>query len=381
MTNILGRAGAETQVKHLARGLAREGDEVTVACLRDAKTDIEAMRRDGVTVVELRANDRWTRPLALPKLARLARRADVVNAHTWDATLYGRLAALVSRRPVVVTEHSGSRDFQVARGGGKRGHWIALHNRLLDPFTYAVAAVARLQIPMLTSEGVSPEKIVFVPNGVPIDALRAASDGGPTRQELGIPRDATVVMQIGRLAPRKNQRATLDLVARLRTDLGDVRAVFVGEGSAHNRERIEGQAQEMGAHWAHFLGGRSDIPSILALADLVVLPSLREAMPMALLEAMAVGVPQVATDVGDVGYVLRTTGAGISVPVDDAEAFFDVVHQVLTDDALYGRLAENARASRHFDAETMTRRYSCLFDAAIAGEPVSTLRLSSEPPR
>ena len=115
-----------------------------------------------------------------------------------------------------------------------------------------------------------------------------------------------------------------------------------------------------------------NVPGLLAISDLAVLPSSGEAMPMAILEAIALGVPVVATDVGDVGSILRQTGAGICVPVDDAEAFSSACHEVLHDQALHERLAAAATAARErIDAETMVRRYEQLFGAVVAPEAES----------
>jgi glycosyltransferase involved in cell wall biosynthesis len=99
-----------------------------------------------------------------------------------------------------------------------------------------------------------------------------------------------------------------------------------------------------------------------------VLPSSGEALPMVVLEAIAVGTPMVATDVGDVGTVLRATGAGISVPADDAEAFYRACLDVLGDAELRRRLTDSAGGAReHIDAPTMVGRYERLFGSILSG--------------
>jgi L-malate glycosyltransferase len=94
-------------------------------------------------------------------------------------------------------------------------------------------------------------------------------------------------------------------------------------------------------------------------------------MPMILVEAMAVGVPVVGTDVGDVRSILEGAGAGIAVPSDDFEAFYEACRNVLSDSDLHRRLAERAReGSRSFDSEVMADRYEALFEAAVDDQPV-----------
>lgn len=362
----LRRAGAENALVHLAVGLAERGHEVTVATMLGHGRDPAPLSAAGVRLVDLGADGRLGKLLTLPRLTRLAREADLVHCGLWDMTLWGRLAAIIARRPVTVSEQTPGREFEVASGGARRARWVSIHNRLLAPFTYAVGACGRWQIDLLEQEGVGREKVLHIPNGVPIDELRTRRPGDVTRADLGIPDDARVVVHVARFEPQKNQRATIDAVAALRADLGDVRVLFPGDGG--ERPELERYAGRIGARdWALFLGVRSDVPALLRLADLAVLPSFGEGLPVALVEGIAAGVPTVATDVGDVRWVLETTGAGLCVPPGSQVAFEAACRDVLTDVALRERLAARARASRDFDASTMVDRYEALFEAAIEG--------------
>ena len=351
---------------HLAVGLAERGHDVTVGTMVGHGRDPDSLLAAGVRLVDLGATGRLDKLLVLPRLVRLARKADLVHCGLWDVTLWGRLAAIIARRPVTVSEQTPGREFEVASGGARRAHWVSLHHRLLAPFTYAVGACGRWQIDLLEQEGVGREKVLHIPNGVPIDELRTRRPGDVTRADLGIPEDARVVIHVARFEPQKNQRATIDAVAALRAELGDVRVVFLGDG--RERPEIERYAERIGAlDWALFLGVRSDVPALLRLADLAVLPSFGEGLPVALVEGIAAGVPTVATDVGDVRWVLETTGAGLCVPSRSQADFETACRDVLTDASLRGRLADRARASRDFDASTMVDRYEALFEAAIEG--------------
>ncbi|MBX5468687.1 MAG: glycosyltransferase family 4 protein [Thermoleophilaceae bacterium] len=363
--------GAELQLKHLAIGLARRGYEVTLACMDRLYADPAPFEEAGVRPISLERGGRLERMLAIPLLVRLAREADLVHCTMWDASLWGRLAGIVARRPVIVADHATDRSVQTARDGSSRRHAIALHYRLLDRFTYATVACASTQLELLESEGVRRERIAFIRNGVPVAALRAQAEASSLRRsDIGLPDDALVVMQVGVFRPEKNQLATLEVVRRLREELGDVHAVFVGTGKLQGE--VERRARELGADWAHFLGLRSDVAPLLSLADLAVLPSLSDAMPMTLLEAMALGVPVVGTDVGDMGRVLRETGAGLVVPPADEAALAAACRAVLSDEPLRRRLAEAAGAARPtLDSAAMVDRYSALIDGALAGIPAA----------
>ncbi len=373
VTNILGWAGAETQLVHLATGLAERGHDVSIAAFFGVRMDSTPLERLGVRIYSFEAATRIGKLASVPALARIARRAEVVHCSTFDATLWGRLAAVLARRKTVITEHTPSRDVQTSSSGHSRQRLIALHNRLLDFFTYATVVVARWQVPLLRGEGVRPESIVHIPNAVPMKELREAVHAGVTREHLGIPQDARVVLHAARLFPYKGQRATLAAVRRLRESVGDVHAVIVGDGP--DREWLEREAAEVGA-WAHVIGRRDDVPALLALSDLAVVPSKAEAMPMIVIEAMALGVPVIGTDVGDVRRILEDSGSGIAVPVDDFEAFYAACREVLTDSSLHRRLADGAhRSSEAYDSSVMTDRYDTLFEAAAGGHEIpATLR-------
>ncbi|HYH62975.1 MAG TPA: glycosyltransferase [Solirubrobacterales bacterium] len=351
--------GAESQLEQLAAGLARSGHDVTVCCINRADRDLSSLEAQGVNVRELHAESRLGRIAAIPALVKLAREAEVVQCTMWDASLWGRIAAILARRPVVVADHAADRSVQVSAKGEPRGRWIALHNRLLDRFTYATVSCATSQTALLESEGVESSRIVHIPNGIPVAATAAAT--GATREELGIPAGALVVMQVGVFRPEKEQMGALKAMAAVRRRVDRLHLVFVGDGPL--RATVEEEARRENLDWVHFLGFRSDVPELLHLADLMLLPSRSEAMPMSVLEAMAVGVPVVATDVGDVRRTLG--GGGICVPVGDARALEEAAENLLLDGELREEMGQLARRNAgDFDSAVMVERYSELLQQA-----------------
>ncbi|MBK5218721.1 MAG: glycosyltransferase family 4 protein [Thermoleophilia bacterium] len=370
--DLLFWAGAETQLRHLAIGLRGLGHEVTVLAVDDATSYVADLDEAGVKLRVLGVKDRVGKLRALPEMVRIAREADLVHCTGWDASLWGRLAAIGARRPALVTEHTAGRSFQVSRGGASRGRLIALHNRLLDRATYATIVVAEAQVALLESEGVRPQSIVRIPNAVPLAQLRRRAHDGVGRVELGIPAEAKLIVHAARFTPPKGQPVTLRAVARMRESLGDVRVLFAGAGP--EEDAVRQQADELGADWATFLGSRDDVPALLSAADLVVLPSTAEGLPMSLLEAMAVGTPVVSTDVGDVRWLLDVTGGGLCVDKEDEDAFTEACTQVLGDSALRRRLGEAGSIGViEFDAPRMAERYAEVFEAAIVSGPLPGL--------
>jgi glycosyltransferase involved in cell wall biosynthesis len=360
--------GAENQLVHLARGLVTLGHEVTLCCIDGYSMDLQSLTDAGIEVVSLQASTRLGRIAAIPRLARLVRRAEVVQCTMWDASLWGRIGAILSRRPVIIADHATDRSVQVAANGASRASWIALHNRLLDRFTFATVICAASQREVLIGEGVSSEKIVHIPNGVPVEEIARAAAGGVTRDELGLPAKAPVAMQVGVFRAEKNQLGALEAFVRVRERVGDARLVFVGKGLL--QADVERRAKELGAtEWVLFLGNRSDVPALLSLADLMLLPSTSDAMPMTVLEAMAIGVPVLATDVGDIARVLEGR-AGVCVPAGDLGALADACVELLANDAERKEMGDaGAKIAPRFDSSKMAERYSLLFDAACNHTP------------
>jgi glycosyltransferase involved in cell wall biosynthesis len=375
INRLVPAGGAEAQLVHLATGLAEAGHEVTVCCIDASLIDPEPLEAAGVKLVALGAHGRLARVAAIPRLARLARQADVVQCTMWDASLWGRIAAILARRPVVVADHQTDRAAQVSASGAPRGNWIALHNRALDRFTAATVACAESQIQVLTDEGVAPEKIVQIPNGVPIAALEAEA-ASATREALGLPVGVPLVLQVGVFRREKNQVGALEAFVAVRERVPDAVLVFAGLGAL--LESVERRAAELDAgDWALFLGNRQDVPALLGVADLMILPSLADAMPMTVIEAMALGTPIVASAVGDIPTMLNGR-AGVCVPPGDVSALANEIATLLTDEPRRRELGEAGREiARSFDSAAMAGRYEEVFDAAIDGRP-PTLTTSQE---
>jgi glycosyltransferase involved in cell wall biosynthesis len=369
VTNWISWAGAETQLGHLATGLSQAGHTVTLLATGRVVVDPSPFEAAGVKIVGLNVRRRWEKLLVPFRVARLARRCDLVHCAGWDATLWGRLGALLARRPMVITEHTPGREYQVSPTGASRTRAIALHNRLLDRFTYAAVVVGGWQRGLLETEGVRAETIVHIPNAVPVAALREQARGGAERSGLGIPDDALVIIEVARFAPQKGQAQVLRVAAGLRETLGDVRVVFVGSGETE--EAVREEAERLHADWAEFLGHREDVPALLGLADISVLPSDGEGLPMSLLESIAIGTPVVATDVGDVRWLIEETESGIWVRPGDEEAFGEACRRLLSDPELRARLTEQAvRRVEGFDAPQMVERYERVFEAAVDSAPL-----------
>jgi glycosyltransferase involved in cell wall biosynthesis len=343
--------GAQTSVSLLLPGLTHEFD-VTVAAhgsgpLRDAAlaadvpfVDLEDMRR---------AIDPWQDVLALLELVRLCRRVrpDIVHAHSSKAGALGRLAAALAGVPVrIFTVHGWS----FAAYGGLSGRLYLWVERRLRRLSSAVVCVAAASRDVGLAAGVlRAERTLVIHNAVDVAAF-------PARARL---ERAPRVVSIGRFAFPKDFATLVEALAATRADY---RAAFVGEGPL--LQEIAGTILERGLRERiELLGERGDVPAVLASADLFVLSSRSEGFPVSILEAMAAGLPVVATDVGGVAESVVDGETGLLVPPGDPGALAAALDRLLKDSGLRQRLgtAGRERARRHFDMTGFRRAHVELY--------------------
>jgi glycosyltransferase involved in cell wall biosynthesis len=343
--------GAQSAVALLLPGLLGQF-EVTLAAQGSGPLR-RAAEAAGVRYVELRhvrrPIDAWHDALALVELVRLCRgvRPDVVHANSSKMGVLGRLAAWLAGVPVrVLTVHGWS--FTAYDGlAGRLFLWI---ERLMRPLTTAVVCVAAATREQgLAARACDPRRTVVIPNAVEVRSFRPASSRGGIAQ----------IVSVGRFAYPKDFTTLLEALALVRAPY---HAVLAGDGPALPGVAAavtrEGLSQRV-----ELVGARADVPDLLARADVFVLSSRSEGFPVSVLEAMAAGLPVVATDVGGVGEAVEDEETGILVPAADSEALARALERLVVDAGLRRRLgvAGRARALRLFDVPRYRAAYLELY--------------------
>ncbi len=331
--------GAQTYVAQLLPGLAGRFD-VVVAAHGDGPLR-EATRAVGMRFVPLRHVRRAISPrdlLGLLELVVLMRRLrpDVVHANSSKAGVLGRVAAVLAGIPVrIFTVHG----WAFSAHSGLLSTLYRWADRLVEPLTTRIVCVAeRERAAGLAARTCRAERTVVIPNAVDVAAAPPSRHDG----------DPPVVVAVGRLAYPKDP---LTLIRAL--DLARAqpwRAVLVGDGP--DRPVVEAEIEARGLTGAVTLaGGRDVVPVLLAGADVFALSSRSEGAPMSILEAMAAGLPVVASDVGGVREQVADGETGLLVPPADPHALAAALERLLADPRLRLGLGEagRARAREHFD--------------------------------
>lgn len=367
--------GTRRHLADLVHGLRARGVEVEVACAarRDPRMreDMARFAAAGAIVHEIpmvRAITPWKDAWHGLRLARLVagRRLDIVHTHSSKAGALGRGAAwLTSSARRVHTPHTYAFSFEGGAGQGGQSAGppglVLATERLLGRITHRLVHVSeseRLEGQALRV--VAPQRARVVPNG--IDAARYAhpAGGAALRAELGIPAGAPVIGTIGLLNDAKGHDLLVAAAARLPAD---VHVLIIGHGEREGALRDQAARLGLGER-LHLPGWRDDLSAAHAAMSVFALPSRWEGLPYALLEALAAGLPCVATDVNGSRDILRGEPAcGLLVPREDPAALAAALSRLLTDAAFARQLAARGpeRVAGEYSVDRMLDRTLALY--------------------
>ncbi len=285
------------------------------------------------------------------------RRHGVALAHSHDAAAAnsGAWAALGAAIPHVVSLHVGP-----SAALKWRDKWALKTSFGLSA---AVAVASRPVADQLGRElRLRRERIAVIPSGLrPPPRLPST-----LRRELGIGDAEQVLLAIGALSPAKGHRHLVEALAVMRRQFPGAHAVIAGQGSEQAGLSAQARARGLGAR-VHLLGFRHDVANLLSAADVFVLPSLWEVLPLALVEAMFAGLPIVATDTGEVRAALAGGEAGLLVRPGDVDALAEALRRLLTRESEARALGACAarRAAAVYGLDGMMERYARLYAAAL----------------
>ena len=283
---------------------------------------------------------------------------DLIHAHEFDANVQGAAVAAHLGIPLVATVH------------GKHYFWEKFRRRLAYRWVSSratmVAVSEDLKRFIVEKVGISSGRITVLYNGVDVPASPALADIDACRKEMNLPDTDRVVGVVGNLYPVKGHQYLIDAIPAVLEEFPDTSFVFAGRGQLE--ADLKQQVNRLGLDTrVHFLGLRQDIPRILALLDVFVLPSLSEGLSMAILESMMAGKPVIATRVGGNPEIVLDGETGFLVPPKDSHALAESLIALLKDRDLAIQFGEKGkrRAERQFSLQTMVGAYQSLYDECL----------------
>jgi len=282
----------------------------------------------------------------------------IIHMNSYHPGNYVRLAGLLMRVPMVIDHWHGFNRFN-----WKRKMICRFYNRFTD-LSFAVSAGVGAYIERQC--GLDPAKIKVLYNCVDLAQYQNKSLSGKVRAELGLPLDQPVVGLVARLDHRAKGHLELLQALALLKDRHPVHALIVGGG--RRQEEMQELAASLGlARRVHFLGNRRDVPELLAAMDIFTLPSHSEGVSLAVLEAMAAGLPVIVSAVGGLPEIVQHEENGLLIPPKDPEALARSLARVLENPGLARTLGEKARAhiQAHYSVERMAQVVNDTYDGLV----------------
>jgi len=225
------------------------------------------------------------------------------------------------------------------------------------------------------AEFINPAKMLVIHNGIDATRFESASDRS-FREEMGFGENAIVALTVASIKKGKGIDNLIEAAAKVRQRGGDVNFVIAGKGSSEAVAELKNKVDrhQLTEH-VHFLGHRTDVPRLLAGADLFVLPSLKEAFPLVVLEAMASGKPVVATDCGGTTEMIVDGASGFVVPVNDPGALAEKILEIATAPERMNAMGESAlkRFNEHYRADIYAQNFAALYREVLKEEKQTRL--------
>lgn len=284
------------------------------------------------------------------------KKIEIVHLHNRTAFIYGTIAArLAGIRNIIYTEHG--RTIKLTRKA-KIAH--RLMNRVLKK---TVVVTRYLKEMLVEKEGFNPNKIIIIPNG--IDGSKFMINKSTLREEndLSLKEEDKIIGIVARLDPIKNHKCLIGAMTLIEKEEPKAKLLVVGDGPLKStliKKVKDRNLQET----IYFLGEREDIPNILAGVDLFVLSSLSEGMSITLVEAMAAGLPIIATEVGGNPDLIDHGKNGILVPKGDENAMASAILKVLKNTKIARSLGAEARKKyeSEYTLDMMVKKYIAIYE-------------------
>jgi glycosyltransferase involved in cell wall biosynthesis/serine acetyltransferase len=342
MVNSLDMGGSEHQMVEVARRQKLKGYRVTVACLSARGPLLEILQQAGITVAEFNPRGGFLRPRGLYQLLRLTRllrheRLDVFQAHELYSTLLGTPAAWLARVPVILS----------ARRNLAHWWWYTPRRRKVlrwvhERSTFVIANSQAVCDDLIEEDRVNPNLVRVVRNAVDVQKFANVQPDRETLFPKLSPEDMLIVAVANMNTESKGYTDLIHAASEVCRHFPQARFLLVGDG--RERSKLEGMAR--GANLSEnilFLGKRTDVPRILPCGDLFVSSSWSEGLPNSVLEAMAAGLPVVATRVGGTPEVIEDGLSGVLVAPRDSSALANGILRVLRDKDFAQALARGGR--------------------------------------
>ena len=359
LTVLTDIGGAENQLLSLLSGIDRGKYEHFVASFHGGGKLVHRLSQAGIAFFDLKADQVLMLPFRLRKIVR-ENQITIIHAYGLKAQLLCALSFFGSKSVKVLAAihdvysfDSRFKLFLMRLFKKKMQHSVFVSKSI------AALASTKLKIP--------PEKSSVIVNAVAVDVLKNGIERTALRKSLDVNSDDLLILTVANLKPVKGHQHVLRAIPLLGDLARKVKFCFVGLDFLNGA--LQRQAREMGvSEKIIFAGFREDIPQFLNAADIFLLPSLNEGLPLSLLEAATYGLPIIATDVGGIPEIITDRVMGLLIPPQSPQAIAAAIRMLVLDQPLRGELGRNAAGfvKKEFDLNRMVQQYEKVYKTLAA---------------
>ncbi|MDW7646073.1 MAG: glycosyltransferase family 4 protein [Desulfuromonadales bacterium] len=357
--------GGERVILGLAQHTDRTRFKVSLLCLDrgDGKGQplVEAARKEGIPVQVVKVNGRWDgRAISAMRKIFINNSVALIHSHDFKSNLFALMASRGLGLKRVTTAHGSTRETLVKR------FYLALDEKVVYRWYDKVITVSGELKNFLLKRGVKSRQLDVVENGLDFSTLQ--QHGCPKHAALEIPLGKKVFSVVGRLYPDKGHEFFLEAFKRAVAMHPEALALIVGDGPS--AEQIARKISLLGLDKAvRLTGARDDMDHVYEKTDFLVISSLREGLPMVLLEAMASGVPVLATRVGEIPYVIQNGVSGLLVEPKDVDGLTSGMEFLLENPAVASLMAKAGRkiVFERYSAQKMAEETAYIYSKLLGG--------------
>lgn len=366
----LGMGGIETLLLELCRHLVEDGKITPSICVFEKRghirNEFEAL---GVPVHVLKKREGLdiTLPWRVRNLIK-EHGFDLVHAHNQGAWLYGGMGTVLAGCKLLYTEHSTIAKYSVPSQKRLR----VVFRRLAKKTTLVTTVAKHLVHDLMAQIGVPEEKILTIYNGIDASLFQVDVDRKSLLKELGVSSSDKIVGILASLTEAKDHATLLNAFAQVVSKVPESVLLICGAGPLETTLKEQAESQGL-IQRVRFLGVRRDVANLLKVFNVFVLSSVREGLPVSILEAMAAGCPVVATNIPGNAELVEHGRSGLLVSPRHPEKLAESIVRVLQDTEFSKMLAETGRkrVAEEFSFDAMIRSYLSLYEHMLSGKPIS----------
>lgn len=355
----LERGGAEILLLDFVRYLDKDKFEIVVGYLRGKGTLAEEFKRQKIQPVFFDIRSRLDLAFVL-KLTKFIKDEvfDIVHTHLIDADIYGYLAAKLANVPVIISTKHNTDDFRK-----KRSPALFLDSFVANHLSKNIAVSYAVRNFLVKYQDIKTEKIEVIHNGIEIKKFSCDTEKKQAKIDLNLKANDYIIGTVARFDEQKGHKYLIEAIPEVLKEVNNVHFIFVGDGPLEQAMQKKAESLKI-KDYVTFLGLRDDIPKILNALDIFVLPSLWEGLGISLLEAQAVGIPIIATDVDGIKEAVQNGKTGVLIPPANAETMAIAIIDLLQNKNKLVSFGLNARifAEQNFSIELMAKNIELLYN-------------------